>query len=152
MRGSEVGKKQGRKEKLKFAGLDDSDSSALTQSGDEAEESSPPHDPSGLGTEVGTEAGEDEDAEMAERSSPGMFHAPSVQGRFVALHGCLPPALHRTRTSAKNHESSESSQEGRIYAYSFGRGHVILQNHQETKTVDSCDDSGPFTASRFDRP
>ena len=84
MRGSEVGKKQGRKEKLKFAGLDDSDSSALTQSGDEAEESSPPHDPSGLGTEDGTEAGEDENAEMAERSSPGMFHAPSVQGRFVA--------------------------------------------------------------------
>ena len=127
MRGSEVGKKQRHKEKLKFAGLDDSDSSALTQSGDEAEESSPaPHDPSGPGTEVGTEAGEDEGAKMAERSSPGMFHAPSVQGLFVVLHGCLPPAPHRTRASAENHESSESSQEGRIYAYSFGCGHVIL--------------------------
>lgn len=71
VRGSEVGKKQRHKEKLKLAGLDDSDSSALTQSGDEAGESSPPpQGPSGPGTDVGTEAGE-EDVEMAERSSPG---------------------------------------------------------------------------------
>jgi hypothetical protein len=72
-RESEVGKKQRHKEKLKLAGLDDSDSSALTQSGDEMGESSPPpQDPSRPGTEGGTEAG-DEDAEMAERSSPGPF-------------------------------------------------------------------------------
>ena len=87
MRGSEVGKKQRHKEKLKLAGLYDSDSSALTQSGDEVEESSPPpQDPSGPGTEVGTEAGEEGDAEMAERSSPGGFHTPSFQTRFLALH------------------------------------------------------------------
>ena len=58
-----------------MAGLDDSDSSALTQSGDEAGDSSPPpQGPSGPGTEVGTEAGEEEDAEMAGRSSPGEFY------------------------------------------------------------------------------
>ena len=92
MRGSEVGKKQRHKEKLKLAGLDDSDSSALTQSGDEAEESSPPpQDPSGPGTEVGTEAGE-EDAEMAERSSPGGFHALLSQIRLLLYTGAyLPP-------------------------------------------------------------
>ena len=74
VKGSEVGKKQRHKERLKFAGLDDSDGSALTQSGDEAEESSPPpQDRSGPATEVGTEAGEEEDVEMAERSSPGEF-------------------------------------------------------------------------------
>ena len=74
MRGSEVGKKQKHKERLKLAGLDDSDSSALTQSGDEAGESSPPpQGPSGPETEVGTEAGEEGDVEMAERSSPGEF-------------------------------------------------------------------------------
>ena len=72
VRGSDAGKKQRHKEKLKLAGLDDSDSSALTQSGDEVEESSPPpQDPPGPGTEVGTEPGEEEDVEMAERSSPG---------------------------------------------------------------------------------
>jgi hypothetical protein len=65
-----VGKKQRHKEKLKLAGLDDSDSSALTQSGDEVEESSPPlQDPPKPGTEGDTEVGED--VEMAERSSPG---------------------------------------------------------------------------------
>jgi hypothetical protein len=75
-----------------MAGLDDSDSSALTQSGDEAEESSPPpQDPSRQGTEVGTEAGEEENAEMAERPSPGGFHSSSFQGWFVALRRCLPP-------------------------------------------------------------
>ena len=74
MRGSEVGKKQKHKERLKLAGLDDSDSSALTQSGDEAGESSPPpQGPSGPETEVGTEAGEEGDVEMTERSSPGEF-------------------------------------------------------------------------------
>ena len=52
-----------------MAGLDDSDSSALTQSGDEVEESSPLQDPSG----PGTEAGEEEDVEMGERSSPGQY-------------------------------------------------------------------------------
>jgi len=68
-----VGKKQRHKEKLKLAGLDDSDSSALTQSGDEAGGSSPhPQGPSGQGTETGTEHGE-EDVEMGERSSPGEF-------------------------------------------------------------------------------
>ena len=68
-----MGKKQRHKEKLKLAGLDDSDSSALTQSGDEAGDSSPPpQGPSGPGTEAGTEHGE-EDVEMAERSSPGEF-------------------------------------------------------------------------------
>ena len=66
-----MGKKQRHKEKLKLAGLDDSDSSALTQSGDEAGDSSPPpQGPSGPGTEAGTEPGE-EDVERAERSSPG---------------------------------------------------------------------------------
>ena len=71
---SEVGKKQRHKERLKLAGLDDSDGSALTQSGDEAEGSSPhPQDRSGPGTEVGTEVGEEGDVEMAERSSPGEF-------------------------------------------------------------------------------
>jgi hypothetical protein len=66
-----VGKKHRHKEKLKLARLDDSDSSALTQSGDEMGESSPPpQDPSRPGMEGRTEAG-DEDAEMAERSSPG---------------------------------------------------------------------------------
>jgi len=74
VRGSDVGKKQKHKEKLKFAGLDDSDGSALTQSGDEGGDSSPPPQiPSGPGTEVGTEAGEEEEVEMAERSSPGEY-------------------------------------------------------------------------------
>ncbi|KAF9781544.1 hypothetical protein BJ322DRAFT_1220394 [Thelephora terrestris] len=60
IRGSDVGKKQRHKEKLKLAGLDDSDSSALTQSGDEAEESSPPlQDQLKPGTEGDTEVGED---------------------------------------------------------------------------------------------
>ena len=63
-----MGKKQRYKEKLKLAGLDDSDSSAFTQSRDEAGESSPPpQGPPGLGTEAGAEPGE-EDVEMAERS------------------------------------------------------------------------------------
>lgn len=75
IRESEVGKKQRHKEKLKLAGLDDSDSSALTQSGDEVEESSPvPQDPSRPGTEVGTEVGEGEDMEVAEHSSLGKFN------------------------------------------------------------------------------
>ena len=74
VRESDVGKKQRHKEKLKLAGLDDSDSSALTQSGDEADESSPPpQDPSRPGTEVGTEVWEEEDLEIAERSSLGEF-------------------------------------------------------------------------------
>ena len=74
-----------------MAGLDDSDSSALTQSGDEVEESSPPpQDPSGPGTEVGTEVGDEEDADMAERSSPGGFHT-LFQGLFVASQRRLPP-------------------------------------------------------------
>lgn len=71
VRESDVGKKQRHKEKLKLAGLDDSDSSALTQSGDEAEESSPP--PSRPGTEVGTEVEDEEDVGVAERSSLGEF-------------------------------------------------------------------------------
>ena len=95
MRGSEVGKKQRHKEKLKLAGLDDSDSSALTQSGDEAEGSSPPpQDPSGPGTEVGTEAGEEGDVEMVERSSPGEFYLLSFRGRCVLCSGAYP--LRRT--------------------------------------------------------
>ena len=70
VREGDVGKKQRHKEKLKLAGLDDSDSSALTQSGDEAEESLPsPQDQSRPGTEAGTEVGED--VAMAGRSSPG---------------------------------------------------------------------------------
>ena len=70
-----MGKKQRHKEKLKLAGLDDSDSSALTQSGDEAEESLPsPQDQSRPGTEAGTEVGED--VAMAGRSSPGEFCFP----------------------------------------------------------------------------
>ena len=153
VRGSEVGKKQRHKEKLKFAGLDDSDGSALTQSGDEAEESSPPRDPSGLGTEVGTRRLE----KMRTPKWQNVRHLVcSMHHRFrvglLLCTGAHPPALHRTRASAKNYESSESSKEGRIYPHSFGRGHVILQNHQETKAVDSCDDPGPPTASRFDRP
>ena len=79
-----------------MAGLDDSDSSALTQSGDEVEESSPPpQDPSRPGTEVGTEVGDEEDADMADRSSPGGFHT-LFQGRFVVLQRRL-PSLHARR-------------------------------------------------------
>ena len=74
VKASEAGKKQRHKEKLKLAWLVESDGSALTQSGDEAEGSSPPpQDRSGPGTEVGTEVGEEGDVEMAERSSPGEF-------------------------------------------------------------------------------
>ena len=54
------------KENLKLAGLEGSDSGALTQSGDETEESSPSYDPFRPSTEVGAEAGE-MDVEMAER-------------------------------------------------------------------------------------
>jgi len=80
IRGSEIGKKQRHNEKLKLAGLYDSDSSALTQSGDEAGDGSPPpQGPSGPATEIGTEAGEEEDVEMAERSSPGEFYFPSYR-------------------------------------------------------------------------
>ena len=85
VKGSEIGKKQRHNEKLKLAGLYDSDSSALTQSGDEAGNSSPPpHGPSGPGTEVGTEAGEEEDVEMVERSSPGeIFYLALVWGLLL---------------------------------------------------------------------
>ena len=90
-RESEVGKKQRHKEKLKLAGLDDSDSSALTQSGDEMGESSPPpQDPSG--TEGGTEAG-DEDAEMAERSSPGWFFTFLLGSVRSPLYATEPPPV-----------------------------------------------------------
>ncbi|KAF9781546.1 hypothetical protein BJ322DRAFT_1111476 [Thelephora terrestris] len=69
IRGRDVGKKRVHKEKLKLVGSDDSNSGALTQSGDEAEESSPPlQDQPKPGTEGDTEVGED--VEMAERSSP----------------------------------------------------------------------------------
>ena len=92
-----MGKQLRRKDNLKFAGLTgmDSDSSALTQSGDEERGSSPPpQDPSGPGTEVGTEAGEEGDVEMAERSSPGacVFLSLPFQGRSgsVALLRRLP--------------------------------------------------------------
>ena len=82
---------QGHKKNLKLTVLDGNDGGTLTHSGDETEESSPPsQDPLGLGTKIGTGAGE-EDVEMAERSSPGGFHTPSLQGQFIALHGCLPP-------------------------------------------------------------
>jgi hypothetical protein len=94
-----VGKKQRHKEKLKLAGLDDSDSSALTQSGDEMGESSPPpQDPSRPGTEGGTEAG-DEDAEMAERSSPGggFHHSFGPQ----STHPSTPQNLRQSRNPQK---------------------------------------------------
>lgn len=81
-----MGKKQRHKEKLKLAGLD-SDSSALTQSGDEERVSSPPpQGPSGPGTEVGTEAGEEGDVEMAERSSPGQLLPVSGFGTGAYSH------------------------------------------------------------------
>ncbi|KAF9644333.1 hypothetical protein BDM02DRAFT_3181585 [Thelephora ganbajun] len=96
VRGSDVGKKQRHKEKLKLAGLDDSDSSALTQSGDEVGESSPPpHGPSGPGTEVGTEAGEVEDTEMAERSSPEPVPVRFTKAQKASKKG----ASARTRSS-----------------------------------------------------
>jgi hypothetical protein len=94
VRESDVGKKQRHKEKLKLAGLDDSDSSALTQSGDEAEESSPPpQDPSRPGTEVGTEVGDEEDVEMAERPSLGQFfsrHCDHLRLLFRISHATCP--------------------------------------------------------------
>ena len=79
VRESGVEKRQRHKEKLKLAGLDEGDGSALTQSGDEVEKSSPPpHDQSIPGTEAGTEVGEN--VEMAERSSPSelSFHTATI--------------------------------------------------------------------------
>ena len=74
VRESDVGKKQRHKEKLKLAGLGNSDSSALTKGGDEADGSlPPPQDPLRQGTEVRTEVWQEEDLEMAERSSLSEF-------------------------------------------------------------------------------
>ena len=130
VRGSDVGKKQKHKEKLKFAGLDDSDGSALTQSGDEGGDSSPPPQiPSGPGTEVGTEAGEEEEVEMAERSSPGEYpFCCRLYGMGVLFcsgsHILL--RCHRTGTSHETRENSERSQERCTWTYSFECGRCIL--------------------------
>lgn len=89
-------------DKLKLAGLYDSDSSALTQSGDEVEESSPPpQDPSRPGTEVETEVGEEEDMEVAERSSLGecVFRSCYRLGLAVSHYSPLMPLTQNLRQS-----------------------------------------------------
>jgi hypothetical protein len=112
-----VGKRR-HKEKLKLAGLDDSDSSALTQSGDEMGGSSPPpQDLSRPDTEAGTEVGE-EDAKMAEHLSPGEL--------FATLLAHLLTPHHITSARPETHKSQERSQARCIYAYSFRCGCCVL--------------------------
>ena len=128
LRESDVGKKQRHKEKLKLAGLDDSDSSALTQSGDEAEESSPPpQDPSRPGTEVETEVGDGEDVEMAERSSLGEFVSQNCDrlGLPFRIAHTMNSQL-RTCAHPETDKNSESRQKRRARSHSLKCSCCIL--------------------------
>ena len=129
VRGSDVGKKQRHKEKLKSAGLDNSDSSSLTESGDEMGASSPPpQGPSGPGTEVGTEAGEEGDVEMAERSSPGgYFHCRSG---WVLFHSGSCPRTIEPAPAMKPTKSQKAPKKG---TFTRTRSSVAATSSRTTK-------------------
>ena len=100
VKASEVGKKQKHKERLKFAGLAESDGSAFTQSGDEAEEISPLlRTDRRLGLKL---------EKRGTWKWPNSHHLVSFHLRCITLLRCLSFIPHRTYASSEDDKGPET--------------------------------------------